>query len=80
MGAGIGILNLVAVPAIFGGNDFMEVVIAGVTTSAGWYAYINDVMRIAYIGWLLSVGISVMRVKSKVAAPALRERELKEVG
>jgi hypothetical protein len=80
VGAGIGILNLVAVPAIFGGNDFMEAVIAGVTTSAGWYAYINDVMGIAYIGWLLSVGISMMRVKLKVAAPALRERELKEVG
>lgn len=54
------------------GNDFMEAVVAGVTTSAGWYAYINDVMGLAYIGWLISVGISVMRVKPKVVARALR--------
>ena len=80
VGVGIGILNLVAVPAIFGGNDFMEAVIAGVTTSAGWYAYISDVMGLAYIGWLLSVGISMMRVKSKVAAHARRERKMKVAG
>ena len=58
----------------------MEAVIAGVTTSAGWYAYISDVMGLAYIGWLLSTGISMMRVKPKAVAPTLRERELKETG
>ncbi len=61
-------------------EDFMEAVVAGVTTSAGWYAYINDVMGIAYIGWLLSAGISLMRVKPKAVTQALRERELKEAG
>jgi hypothetical protein len=80
LAVGIAVLNLVAVPAIFGGNDFMEAVVAGVTTSAGWYAYINDVMGIAYIGWLISVGISVMRVKPKVVVPMLRAREQKEAG
>jgi membrane-associated protease RseP (regulator of RpoE activity) len=30
---GIAILNLIAVPAIFGGNDFLEAVVAGVTTA-----------------------------------------------
>lgn len=80
MSAGIAFLNLVAVPAIFGGNDFMEAAVAGVTTSADVYAYINDVRGIAYIGWLLAVGILMMRVKTKIAEPALRERELKEAG
>jgi hypothetical protein len=63
LGVGVVVLNLAAVPAIFGGNDFMEAVVAGVTTSAGLYAYINDVRGLAYIGWLLIVGISMMRVK-----------------
>jgi hypothetical protein len=58
----------------------MEAVVAGVTTSAGWYAYISDVMGVAYIGWLLIVGISMMRVKLEAVVPALRERELKEAG
>jgi hypothetical protein len=47
----------------------MEAVVAGVTTSAGWYAYISDVMGLAYIGWLLSVGISMMRVKPEALTP-----------
>ena len=63
VGFGVAVLNLVAVPAIFGGNDFMEAVVAGVTTSGGLYAYVNDVMGLAFIGWLLIVGISMMRVK-----------------
>jgi hypothetical protein len=71
LGFGIAVLNLVAVPAIFGGNDFMEAVIAGVTTSVGWYAYISDVMGLAYIGWLISVGISMMRLRPKAVAPKL---------
>jgi hypothetical protein len=33
-------------------------------------------MGLAYIGWLLSVGISMMRVKLEAVAPTLREREL----
>ncbi len=69
VGFGIAVLNLVAVPAIFGGNDFMEAVVAGVTASGGLYAYVNDVIGLAYIGWLLIVGISMMRVKSKALAP-----------
>ncbi|HEY7418923.1 MAG TPA: hypothetical protein VH593_27325 [Ktedonobacteraceae bacterium] len=50
---------------------------AGVASSAGWYAFINDIMGMAYIGWFLSVGIS-LRVKSKFSTPMLRERELKK--
>ncbi len=46
----------------------MEAVVAGVTTSAGWYAYISDVKGIAYIVWLISVGLSMMRVKPKALA------------
>ena len=69
VGFGIAVLNLVAVPAIFGGNDFMEAVVAGVTTSAGLYAYVSDVMGLAYIGWLIIVGISMMRVKLEAVAP-----------
>jgi Domain of unknown function (DUF4386) len=69
VGFGIAVLNLVAVPAIFGGNDFMEAVVAGVTTSAGLYAYVSDVIGLAYIGWLLIVGISMMRVKPEAVAP-----------
>ena len=68
MGFGIAILNLVAVPAIFGGNDFMEAVVAGVTTSAGLYVYVSDIIGLAYIGWLLIVGISMMRVKPEAVA------------
>jgi hypothetical protein len=49
VGFGIAILNLVAVFAIFGGSDFMEAVVAGMTTSAGWYTYISDVKSIIYI-------------------------------
>jgi hypothetical protein len=70
VGFGIAVLNLVAVPAIFGGNDFMEAVVAGVTTSAGLYAYVSDVMGLAYIGWLISVGISMMRVKPEAVVSA----------
>jgi len=80
LGFGIAVLNLLAVPAIFGGSDFMEAVVAGVTSSAGWYAYINDIRGIAIICWLLIAGISMMRVKPKVAAPMVRERELQEAG
>jgi hypothetical protein len=80
LGVGIAILNLAAVTAIFGGSDFMEAVIAGVTTSAGWYAYINDVRGLAYIVWLLAVSIAMMRVKPKVAPSTLREHELQEAG
>jgi hypothetical protein len=69
VGLGVAVLSLVAVPAIFGGNDFMEAVVAGVTASGGVYVYVNDVRGLAYIGWLLIVGISMMRVKLKVAAP-----------
>lgn len=65
LGVGIAILNLAAVPTIFGGNDFMEAVIAGMTTSAGVYAYISVVQGVAYIGWLIIVGISMMRVKQE---------------
>ncbi len=68
LGFGIAVLNLVAVPAIFGGNNFMEAVVTGVTTTGGLYVYVNNVMRLAYIGWLLIVGISMMRVKPKVLA------------
>ena len=68
VGFGIAILNLVAVPAIFGGNDFMEAVVAGVTTSAGLYVYVSDIIGLAYIGWLLIVGISMMRVKPEAVA------------
>lgn len=39
----------------------MEAVVARVTTSGGWYAYISDVKGIA--------GISMMRVKLKALAP-----------
>ena len=28
------------------------------TSSAGWHAYINNVIGLAFIGWLISVGIS----------------------
>ncbi len=69
LGIGVAVLNLAAVPAIFGGNDFMEAVIAGVTTTAGLYVYINVVQGVAYVGWLLIVGISVMRVKREAVAP-----------
>jgi hypothetical protein len=69
LGVGVAVLYLAAVPAIFGGNDFMEAVVAGVTTSAGLYAYINDVRGLTYIGWLLIVGLSMMRVKPKALAP-----------
>lgn len=79
LGIGVAVLNLAAVPAIFGGNNFMEAVVTGVTTTAGLYAYISVVQGVAYIGWLLSVGISMMRVKQEALAPALRERELQEV-
>src|SRR5437660_12296833 len=72
LGIGVAVLNLAAVPAIFRGNDFMEAVVAGVTTSAGVYAYINDVRGIAFIGWLLIVGISMMRLKLEAVVPALR--------
>jgi hypothetical protein len=68
LAVGIAVLDLVAVPAIFGGNDFMEAVVAGVTTSAGWHVYINDVMGLAFIGWLISVGIAMMRLKPKAVA------------
>ncbi len=81
LGIGVAILNLVAVPAIFGGNDFMEAVVTGVTTTAGLYVYINVVQGVAYVGWLLSVGISMMRLKAKAIAPKLVSREiLSEVG
>lgn len=73
LGAGVAVLNLAAVPAIFGGSDFMEAVVAGVTSSAGLYAYVNDVRGLAYIGWLLIVGISMMRLKPKAIASVLRE-------
>jgi hypothetical protein len=75
VGFGIAVLNLAAVPAIFGGNDFMEAVIAGMTTTAGLYVYISVVQGVAFIGWLI-VGISMMRVKREAVAPTLREREL----
>ena len=57
----------------------MQAVIAGVTTTAGLYAYINDVRGLAYLAWLLIAGISMMRVKREALAPAPRERELREV-
>ena len=57
----------------------MEAVVAGVTTFAGVYAYVNEVMGLAFIGWLISVGISMMQVKLKAVARALHERELQEV-
>jgi hypothetical protein len=80
LAVGIAVLDLVAVPAIFGGNDFMEAGVAGVTTSAGWYVYINNVMGLAFIGWLISVGIAMIRLKPKAVVWALHERELREVG
>ncbi len=80
LAVGIAVLNLVAVPAIFGRNDFTEAVVAGVTTSASWYVYIKDVVGLAFIGWLISVGIAMMCLKPKAVAWALHERELQEVG
>ena len=47
----------------------MEAVVAGVINSAGWYAYISDVKCMAYIVWLISVGLSMMLVKPKALAP-----------
>jgi membrane-associated protease RseP (regulator of RpoE activity) len=78
LGIGIAVLNLAAVPAIYGGNDFMESVIAGVTTTAGVYVYINVVQGVAFIGWLIIVGISMMCVKREALAPMPHERELQE--
>jgi hypothetical protein len=62
------------------GNDFKEAEVAGVTTSAGWYTYVSDVMGLAYIGWLLIVGTAMMRLKLEAIVPQMRERELKEAG
>jgi len=59
VGFGIAVLDLVAVPTIF-----------GVTTSGGLYVYVNDVTGLAYIGWLLIVGISMMRVKPEAVVSA----------
>jgi hypothetical protein len=58
----------------------MEAVIAGVTTTAGSYVYISVVQGVAFIGWLIIVGISMMRVKREALAPTPREHELKEAG
>jgi hypothetical protein len=80
LAVGIVILNPVAVPAIFEGNDFLEAVVAGVTTSAGWYVSINDVMGLAFIGWLISVGIAMMLLSPKAVVLALQERELQGTG
>ena len=79
LGVGIAVLNLAAVPAVFGGNDFMEAVVTGMTTTAGVYAYISVVKGVAEVGWLIIVGISMMRVKRESLVPKPRERELQEV-
>ena len=83
LGMGVATLNLVAVPTIYGGNDFMEGVVWGVSTTAGLYVYISVVQGVAYVGWLLSAGISMMRVKPEVLAPLLgsapRDPELQVV-
>ena len=71
VGFGIAVLNLAAVPAIFGGNDFMEAVVAGVTTSGGLYAYVNDIMGLAYIGWLIIEGILMMHVKPEAVVSTM---------
>jgi hypothetical protein len=40
--------------------------------------YINDVMGLAYLGWLISAGISMMRLESKAMVSVLTEHGLKE--
>jgi hypothetical protein len=69
LGIGVAVLNLIAVPAIFGGNNFMEALVTGMTTTAGVYAYISVVKGVAEVSWLIIVDLSMMRMKREVVAP-----------
>jgi len=67
VGCVVAVLNVAAAPTIYGGNDFMEAVIAGGTASSGFYSYVNSVAGLAYIAGLLIVGISMIRKREQVA-------------
>ncbi|MEN3017356.1 MAG: hypothetical protein ABC612_08145 [Candidatus Methanosuratincola petrocarbonis] len=63
------ILNVVAVPSIYGGNDFMEAAIAaGGTASSGFYSYATSVAGLVFLVWLFSAAISMI-VKREAVAP-----------
>ncbi len=56
----VALLSLGAVPAIYGGKDFLEAVIAGGGASWGVYSYISSLAGLAYLLWLFSAAISMV--------------------
>jgi hypothetical protein len=63
-------INLAAVPIIYQGNGFLETVIVGRDTVSGFYSYISTISGLAYIAWLLAVGIAILTAGHKPPAQA----------
>jgi len=57
----VSVLDIIAVPAVYLGNDFMEAVIAGGNASSGFYSHIFSIAGLAYTVWLIIVSISMIR-------------------
>ena len=70
MGYVVAILNLAAVPTIYGGNDFMEATVAGGgTASSGFFSYATSITGLAFLVWLFIASISMIVVKREAVAP-----------
>ncbi len=54
-------LHAAAIPTVYLGNDFMEVVIAGGSASAGLYSYISAIAGFAYIVWQMVIALLMIR-------------------
>lgn len=57
----VSVLDIIAVPAVYLGNDFMEAVIAGGNASSGFYSHISSIAGLAYTAWLIIISISMIR-------------------
>jgi hypothetical protein len=67
MGYAVALITLIAVPTIFGGNDFLSATIAGGNAASGLYSYSTSLAGLAFIAWLLVVGGSMFRAATSKA-------------
>lgn len=63
------LVHLAGAPAIYGGGDFMYSTVAGGSASAGFYSYSISIAGLAFLVWLFSVSISIIRRREVMGRP-----------
>ncbi len=68
MGYAVAVVTLIAAGTIFGGNEFLNTTIWGGSASVGVYSYSTSIAGVAFVLWLLIVGLCMVRVPPREPA------------